>query len=535
MQATNDTPSNGEERPIYETITPGLRAFLTLIVMLGAFMAILDTTVVDVVVPKMMGPLATDLYGIQWVITAYMTAAAVGLLLTHNLSMVLGLKRLFLIGLVIFTSASALCGLAGTLTEMISSRIVQGFGESFIMASAQTILFAIYPPKKKGLAMGIYAMGVSFAPSLGPTVGGWITEHLSWRWVFFINLPVGLMNFVAGLFFLPIVVRHRQHLRFNFVSYLLIGSFTTSLLILLSKGQQLGWGQSNLIVLLSYAAAIFFLLYLLSEMFSEHKLIDPAIFRNREYTLSMGFYFTTMGLSIYQLFYMLPLYYETLKMLPTFDTGLHMLAFAIFIAMVSPLAGILSDRFKPQKVLVGSAAIYLFTSYFLIPSLNYYTPSVRAAVLTIPLGISLGAFFAPVSALALGKLGDKTAQGVSLMHYLRFLGGSLGTAIATNHLEKSQALHFENIGLLQNPAFINQWLNQRSAELVRFFPPEVAAVKARILLGTAQGLQARSFAFQDTFRHGFIFALIGVFFLALLIIDGSRRKKGQQAMASPKT
>ena len=299
MQPVNAQHSPPPEPPLYETITPGLRSFLTIIVMLGAFMAILDTTVVDVVVPKMMGPLATDLYGIQWVITAYMTAAAIGLLLTHNLSSVLGLKRLFLIGLIIFTLASALCGLAGSLTEMISSRVIQGFGESFIMASAQTILFSIYPPKKKGLAMGIYAMGVSFAPSLGPTVGGWITEHLSWRWVFFINMPVGLLNFVAGVFFLPNLVRHRQRLRFNFVSYLFIGAFTASLLILLSKGQQLGWSQSNLIVILSFAAGIFLLLYLLSELLSEHKLIDPAIFRNRVYTLSMGFYFTTMGLSIY--------------------------------------------------------------------------------------------------------------------------------------------------------------------------------------------------------------------------------------------
>jgi len=458
MKRDNGKTANGDEVPLYETISPGLRAFLTLIVMIGAFMAILDTTVVDVVVPKMMGPLSTDLYGIQWVITAYMTAAAVGLLLTHSLARVLGLKRLFLIGLVIFTSASALCGISGSLAEMITSRIFQGIGESFIMASAQTILFSIYPPNKKGLAMGIYAMGVSFAPSLGPTVGGWITDHLSWRWVFFINMPVGLLNFVAAFFFLPIVVRHRQHLRFNFISYILIGSFTTSILILLSKGQQLGWSQSTFIVGLGFAAAIFFLLYLFSELLSEHKLIDPAIFRNREYTLSMGFYFTTMGLSIYQLFYMLPLYYETLKGITTFQTGLHMLAFAIFIALVSPLAGILSDRYGPQKVLVGSSAIYLCTSYFLIPSLNYYTPSVRAALLTVPLGIALGSFFAPVSAMALGKLGDKTAQGVSLMHYLRFLGGSLGTAIATNNLEKSQSMHFEYISLLQNNGYINQWL-----------------------------------------------------------------------------
>lgn len=506
------------ELPIYQTISRGYRAFLTLVVMLGAFMAILDTTVVNVVVPKMMGPLATDLYGIQWVITAYMTAAAVGLLLTHSLSKVLGLKKLFLIGLAVFTAASALCGMAGSLTAMIGSRIIQGFGESFIMASAQTILFSIYPPQKRGLAMGIYAMGVSFAPSLGPTVGGWVTEHLNWRWVFFINMPVGILNFVAGLTFLPVMVRHRERLRFNFVSYVLLASFTVSLLILLSRGQQLGWFQSNTIVILAFASAIAFLLYLLSELLSRHRLIDPAIFKNRVYTFSMGFYFFVMGLSIYQLFYLLPLYYETLKHLGTFETGLHMLAFAIFIAIFSPLAGILTDRFGPRPVILASTILYLNTSYFLIPSLNYYTPSIQAALLTVPLGISLGAFFAPVSSMALGNLGDKTAQGVSFMHYLRFVGGSLGTAIATNTLEKSRAIHFEGITLRQDVATASRFVDGIADRLAAFYPQDAAEAKAHLVLARVQELQAASHAFQDTFRHGFFFACVGCIFLALLFM-----------------
>ena len=513
------------DRPIYETISPGYRAFLTLIVMLGAFMAILDTTVVDVVIPKMMGPLATDLYGIQWVITAYMTAAAVGLLLTHNLGRVLGLKKLFLTGLVIFTTASALCGIAGSLTEMIGSRIIQGFGEAFIMASAQTILFSIYPPKKHGLAMGIYAMGVSFAPALGPTVGGWITAHLSWRWVFYINLPTGIMNFIAGLSYLPILVKQRQKLRFNFISYFMLGGFTISLLILLSKGQQLGWWQSTGIIILSFAVAIFFLLYLLSELLSAHPLIDPGLLKNRIYILSMGFYFFVLGLSIYQLFYMLPLYYETLKHLGTFVTGLHMLAFAIFIAIFSPLAGILSDRFGPKVVLLCSTSVYLVTSFFLIPSLNYYTPSVRAAVLTIPLGIALGAFFAPLSAMALGNLKERTAQGVSLMHYLRFVGGSLGTAIATNTLEMQQAVHYEGIVAMQNYGHVNQYVTDLADRLKTFFPSDLATAKAHALLGYIQQIQATSFAFHDTFRHTFIFGVIGSVFLFLLFLQKPVQQK----------
>jgi len=511
---------------IYKEISTGYRVVLTLIVMVGSFMAILDTTVVDVVVPKMMGPLATDLYGVQWVITAYMTAAAVGLLLTHSLGAVLGLKRLFLIGLVVFTSASFFCGLAGTLGEMIGARVLQGLGEALIMASAQTILFLIYPPEKRGLAMGIYAMGVSFAPSLGPTVGGWITEHLSWRWVFFINLPTGALNLLAGAMLLPKLPGHAKRLEFNFLSYLLLGGFTVSLLVLLSKGQQLGWGQSTLIGVLGYCSAILLLLYIANELRVKKPLIDVAIFRDKVYTLSMGFYFLVLGLSIYQIFYLLPLYYENLKGLSTFDTGLHMLAFAIFIAIFSPLAGILSDRYGAQKVLACSTALYLVTSYWLLPSLNYYTPSTRAALLTIPLGISLGAFFAPLSALALRNLGARTAQGVSLMHYLRFVGGSLGTAIATNTLEKSTAVHYDGIPPMQNlPHLLGQfssWGHQLGANL-----PVDPRVAAQLMLGKVQQLQAASYAFQDTFRHGFIFAIAGSSFLLLIFWVLAREKRAE--------
>jgi DHA2 family multidrug resistance protein len=521
-------PSNGNDLPIHATLTTAQRTLLTVIIMTGAFMAILDTTVVDVVIPKMMGPLATDLYGIQWTITAYMTAAAVGLLLTHNLGRVIGLKWLFLSGLLLFTTASALCGLAQSLPDMIGSRVFQGLGEAFIMASAQTMLFSIYPPEKHGLAMGIYAMGVSFAPSLGPTIGGYITQHLSWRWVFFINLPTGVLNFLAGAIFLPIFVKHRQRLKFNFVSYFFIGACTIMLLILLSKGQQLGWGQSETIVLLGFGAAASLILYLLTEMFSEHKLIDWEIFKDLRYTFSMGFYFLVLGLSIYQLFYLLPLYYETLKHLTTFDTGIHMLAFAIFIAILSPLAGILSDRFGPPKVVVVSTIIYLITSYYLIPSLDYYTPSVKAAVLTIPLGISLGSFFAPVTAMAIGPLKEKTAQGVSLMHYLRFLGGSLGTAIATNTLEMRQAVHYEGIASLQNTHYVQQFIDHATDMLKPLMSTPLAEARAHLLLAEVQHVKALSLAFQDTFRQTFIFGAMGSFFLILLLINARKKASAPQ-------
>jgi DHA2 family multidrug resistance protein len=231
-------------------------------------------------------------------------------------------------------------------------------------------------------------------------------------------------------------------------------------------------------------------------------------------------------LCIYQFLYLLPLFYENVKQLGTFDTGLHMLAFAMFIAIFSPGAGILSDRFGPQRVLTVSCLIFLFTSWYLIPSLNYYTPSVRAAIVTIPLGIGMGCFFAPLSAMALGRLGDKTAQGVSLMHYLRFVGGALGTAVATNVLEKSQAIHIEGIAVMQNYEHVREFLDSITLRLSPLFADGAAIGKSHVFLNRVQGLQALSFAFHDTFRNCFVFALIGSTFLALILATEKMKKGG---------
>jgi len=211
-----------ENKPIYETITNLERGLITFIVMTGAFMAILDTTIVDIVVPKMMGPLQTDLYGIQWVITAYMIASAVMLILSEWLDKVIGLRKVFIAGIIIFTLSSYMCGVAQSLDWMIWSRIAQGIGEALIMATAQTILFSVYPEEKKGLAMGIFGLGVSFAPALGPTLGGYITEYLNWRWVFFINLPVGILTTILAIFYLPETSMIREKAKLNFVSYLFL-------------------------------------------------------------------------------------------------------------------------------------------------------------------------------------------------------------------------------------------------------------------------------------------------------------------------
>lgn len=504
---------------IHKKISPRERAFLTAILIAGVFMAILDTTVVEVILPKIMAPLSTDIYGVQWVVTIYMTAAATGLLMVESAGKAIGIKRIFLIGLILFTSGSFLCARANSLAEMISFRAFQGLGEAFLVATAETILFTIYPPEKRGLAMGIYALAVSFSPALGPTLGGYITEHFTWRYVFYINIPIGVLDIIASAVFIPAIMEKRAKLRFNYASFFFISLATISLLTLLSKGQEKGWFQSMFIVRLFFVSSVSFCIFFISELISRHPLIDFSIFKIREFRTAIGVYFFILGLSMYQVFYLLPQYYERLRFVSTFQTGLYLMPMALCIAFFSIISGILSDKIGPDKVLIITVVFYLTSVYLVLPHLNYYTPKSKSVWMIMTWGISIGMFFAPVTTLALKKLGEKTNLGVSLMHYARFIGGSFGTALATNKLQKSWAFHYDEINALQcqDLYYVKQFVIKWYHIVAKCFSPDIALKKSKALLWYATKIQAMSHAFQDTFKESGIYAVIGCMFLILFL------------------
>ncbi|RMH81421.1 MAG: DHA2 family efflux MFS transporter permease subunit [Acidobacteria bacterium] len=503
-------------KPLYEELTSQERAVLTLSLMVGVFMAILDTTIVDIVVPKMMAPLSTDLYGVQWVITSYMTAAASAILLVEWLESLVGLKKVFLVGLFLFTGASFFCGQAQSLEWMIASRTVQGFGESLIVVSAEALLFSSYPPEKRGLAMGIYGLGVSFAPALGPTLGGWITEHIDWRWIFYINIPIGIINFTLALFFLR-EYKPAHVLKLNFPSYLFISTFTVSLLVVLSRGQKEGWFASNFILYLSLISIFSLLFFLLSELLSKNKLIDPSIFKIKEFTVAFLVYCLVLGFSMYQVFYLIPLYFERLKGLTTFQTGIAILPMALSIGVFSVVAGIISDKKSPKLALYTATILYLTVIFVFISKLNYFTPKDTAVLYLALMGVGMGFFFAPITQLALKKLGEKTTLGVSLMHYIRFVGGSFGTALATNDLQRFMWENFQRTTEIQNPYHLELVLKEATLWLSQnFFDAEA---KAKALLYNLQSLYAMSDAFSSTLFVAGLWALFGSLPVLYLLVE----------------
>ena len=479
-----------------------------IIVITGAFMAVLDTTIVDIIVPRLKGPLSTDIYGVQWVITSYMIAAAVGLLIVEWLIKRFGNKWIYIISVFVFTIASFLCGIANSLEFMIFSRTIQGFVEAMIMVTAQAMIFSFFPPQKRGIAMGIFALGVAFAPAIGPTLGGYLTELFSWRAVFFINIPIGIVLVIFGSLLLPNQFEKKEE-NLNFISVGFLTIATVSLLILLSKGQQHGWFNSSLIVYLAFITFFGLLFFIMSEYFSKNPLFDYSLFKNSNYTLGVLIYFILLGFSMYQYFYLIPLYYEHIKGLSSIQTGLGVLGFGIWIGVFSLVAGFLSDKLSPIPVLMIGGVIYLISSFLLFPTLNYYTPFYEAVLKTMPFGIAMGLFFAPITVLVMNNSNGKIEQAIMTMDYVRFIGGSFGTAIATNNLVYFSNKEFDGMVTLQNFHIVNDFINS--------FANKFNFLIAKEIFKKVEEFMSYDYGFKYVWLDAGFWGLVGVIFVFMLL------------------
>ena len=487
-------------------LTKSQVVIFTIISITGAFMAVMDTTIVDIVVPKLTGVLATDMYGVQWIITAYMLSAAVSLLISPFLIHNFGKHKVFLFGLSVFTLASFMCGVSNSLEFMVFSRVIQGFGEALVMVTAHIMIFSYFPPEKKGIAMGIFALGVAFAPAIGPTLGGYLVEYFNWRMVFFVNVPIGIVVVISGIFLLTKDKTTKMSLDIYSLTFLSISTLT--LLILLSKGQQYGWFNSDYILWLGFISLISFLAFIYVEIGSKNKLIEYKLFKNKDFTLGILIYFVILGFSMYQYFYLLPVFYEHIKGLPSLYAGIGIFGFGIFIGIFSILAGIISDKHSPKIVILIGVLIYLIDTLYFIPKINYYTPFFQAVLYTVPLGIAMGMFFAPVTVLVMNAAPKHNEQATMIMDYVRFVGGSFGTAIATNNLEFFKNEQFLKINENQSYWYIKDFIDKLT--------PNIDLSKA--IFGNYEMLMSGNYGFYNVFIDASFYGIIGSVFVFLLFV-----------------
>ncbi len=493
-----------------------MKWFYVGIVSLGVFMVVLGTTSVNVAMPRMIAPLHTDLFGIEWVSISYLISTAITMLAFNTISGIHGFKRVYIVGLIFYTVGSVLAGQAHSLLEMIIFRSTQGIGEGLVIPAGQAIIQMSFSKEERGRAMGIYALGMSFAPGLGPTIGGYLVEYISWRSIFYINVPISVLLLALGVSFLPSYHIKSQKTMFNIWSFLALSCFSVSSIILLSKGEKWGWFSNTKTIYFLTISVLSFLVFLLLETVSDNKLVGLEIFKNLEFTLAVSVFVLVQGLTFFQTVYTIPIYFERVRDLGTFETGLHIFPYAIGIGVFSLIGGRLADRINPAILIFFSEAILMITLFFFLSNIDYYTPRYDITLYMLLVGSGMGLFFAPILKIAFNSV-KQELMGLStaIYGYMRLIGASLGTSIATNIITSYTAKNFD---------YINDSRTFNDTGFKLFEKKFDSHIIAKAILYKFQMLISEAYGITEVFRFSFYAVSFSVLITIALFLYIENRK-----------
>lgn len=412
--------------------------------MLGTFMAILDASIVNVALPHMMSAMRVDREQIEWVTTAFMLATAVSMPLVGWLVGRLGHKALYLGSLAIFTLGSAACALAWSYDSLIVARIIQALGGGAVQPVGMAIVADLFAPHERGRAIGIWGTGIMIGPALGPTLGGYLTDWFSWRAIFSVNLPVGMITLLLGA---AVMRRRHSHAArvpfdawgFSFLTLGLIGS-----LLALSNGQDEGWGSPYILTCLA-CGLTGLTLFVAIELVSSHPLLDLKLFAARNFSLSMVLaVFRSVGL--FGGVFLLPIFLENLLGFTTIKTGLWMMPGALAVGVMMPISGRLADRFSPRW-LVTIGSLVTASSLFMYGGLDLLSGPEMIVGPQIVRGLGLALMMTPLLTAALNAVPrDQVATASSFLNVAQRLGGAFGIALLNNYLTHASHMHAVRLG-----------------------------------------------------------------------------------------
>jgi MFS transporter, DHA2 family, multidrug resistance protein len=432
------------------TARPAINPWIiALTVTLATFMEVLDTSIANVALPHIAGNLSVSVHESTWVLTSYLVANAVILPLSGWLSTMLGRKRFYMTCVVLFTAASALCGMAASIEQLVFFRVLQGLAGGGLQPSEQAILMDTFPPARRGAAMAVYTVAILVAPVLGPTLGGYITENFSWRWIFYINLPVGVVSvMLSGLLLedppylkAQRAARRGQPLRVDFIGLGLLSIGLATLELLLDKGQEHDWFDSPLIVRLAAVSAVSLVAVVFWELRHPAPIINLRLFRDRNFSAACLCVSCAMAV-IYGCNVLLPQMLQTLMGYTPLNAGL-VLSPAGFVTMLEmPLIGVLLSRgFDPRKM-VAAGLLILGTASMWMSGLNL---GVSPAMVINPRNVqTLGAglMFVPINMVAYAFIPkEQTNNASGLFSLVRNEGSSIGVALTNTLLERRIQFH----------------------------------------------------------------------------------------------
>ena len=405
-------------------------------VMFATFMEVLDTTVVNVSLPHIAGNLSATVNEATWVLTSYLVANAIILPMTGWLASFIGRKRLLMLSVSGFTLASFLCGLAPTLPWLVAFRVIQGATGGALQPLSQAVLLEAFPPQDRGKAMGFWGLGIVVAPILGPVLGGWLTENYSWRWVFYINLPVGIASLVMTKLFIfdPSYIKNLARK----VDYWGLGMLAVgigALQILLDKGQESDWFSSRFVTGLAIVSVVTLVALVFHQLRTDEPVIDLRVFKDRTYATGV-FMMTMLGFVLYGSLMLLPLMLQTLLGYPPLQAGIAMAPRGMGSFLMMPLVGMFVGRLDPRKLLAIGFVIAGVTLIWM-GHLNLQTGYWDVFWPQIVQGGSMALLFVPLTTVTMSNIArEKMGNATSLFNLMRNLGGSIGIAATSTMLER---------------------------------------------------------------------------------------------------
>src|SRR5438270_849808 len=410
-------------------------------VMISTFMEVLDTTVVNVSLPHIAGSLSATPDEATWALTSYLVANAIILPMTGWLANRFGRKRLLMGSVAGFTLASFFCGFAPNLPLLIIFRVIQGATGGGLQPLSQAILLEVFPPEERGKAMAFWALGIVVAPMLGPVMGGWLTDSYSWRWVFYINVPIGVIALLMTQTFVfdPLYIKRRA----GGVDYWGMGMLVVgigSLQIMLDKGQEEDWFSSHFILTLAILAGAGLIGFIIRELNTEHPIVDLRVFRYRSYSAGV-FLMTVLGFVLYGSTVLVPLMLQTLLGYPAVRAGIVMLPRGLGSFLAMPLVGILMSKIEPRRllaagVLVSSLSFWKFSHLSLdVGYWDFFIPLIIQ-------GSAMGFLFVPLTTITNDPVPkEEIGNATSLFNLMRNLGASIGIAAMTTVVARHQQSH----------------------------------------------------------------------------------------------
>lgn len=511
------------------------RIIITITAVLCALLEIVDVTIVNVALTNMRGSLGASLTDIAWVITAYAIANVIIIPMTSWLSQQFGRRNYFAVSIIIFTFSSFMCGNASNIWELVFFRFIQGLGGGALLVTAQTIITESYPVAKRGMAQAIYGMGVIVGPTLGPPLGGYIVDHYSWPYIFYINIPIGIAATLLTLSFVK-SPKYGDKLKSNQVDWwgiIFLTAFIGSLQYVLEHGQQDDWFNNKGIISLSCISFVGLFLFIWRESTYKHPIVNLSVLKDGNLRIGILMSFI-LGFGLYGSTLIIPIYTQAILGWTATDAGLLLIPGSITTAFMMPFIGKMIQKGIPQGYMVAAGFLVFFFFTFIMR--NKMTPDTGTEHFYWALilrGVGLGLLFVPITTLSLSTLkGKQIGEGAAFTGMLRQLGGSFGIAIITTFITRFSQKH--RVNLLSHYDGSRTEIQQRIIQLQqgflsKGFTPNEALQKAYQVMDFSITKQSTVMSYMDIFMY------LGVLFLCcipivFLIKRGKNKVSLEEAM-----